>query len=191
MKICKDCNKEKDLIDFYKNINYSDGLVPWCKKCSKERSDKKRELDPPYVILQRKQRKAILDKRRLEFAKAMKEDSSEIDEKVISKEKSLINELNPRFLIYKRDGYLCYTCGGYGFNLDADQITLDHIYPKSLGGEDTASNLVTMCKRCNSKKSFNIEIDKILKCLEHVNKRNEEFKIPSNMKVGGFSKRNT
>lgn len=190
MKICKDCNEEKNLIDFYKNISYSDGLVPWCKKCSKARSDKKREIEPPYLAQLRKERKAILDKRRLQFAKAIKEDESKINEKIITKEKSLINELNPRFLLYKRDGYLCYECGDYGFNLNADQITLDHIYPKSLGGEDTASNLVTMCKSCNSKKCANIEIDKILKCLEHVNKRNEEFKIPSNLRVGGFSKRN-
>ncbi len=29
-------------------------------------------------------------------------------------------------------------------------LQLDHLTPRSLGGEDTASNLVLACKRCNA-----------------------------------------
>ena len=33
--------------------------------------------------------------------------------------------------------------------LDLDGATLDHVYPVSLGGPDTAGNIVTACAPCN------------------------------------------
>ena len=32
-------------------------------------------------------------------------------------------------------------------------LTLDHVFPKSKGGEDSGDNLVYVCKSCNSSKS--------------------------------------
>ncbi len=48
--------------------------------------------------------------------------------------------------IFKRDGYRCQYCGAI------DNLTLDHVIPKSRGGSSTWDNLVTACKTCNSKK---------------------------------------
>ena len=48
--------------------------------------------------------------------------------------------------VYKRDGYRCVYCG------NRDGLTLDHVMPKSRGGRDTWTNLVTACMRCNAKK---------------------------------------
>lgn len=48
--------------------------------------------------------------------------------------------------IFKRDGYRCQYCGA------TDNLTLDHVIPKSRGGSSTWDNLVTACKTCNSKK---------------------------------------
>jgi 5-methylcytosine-specific restriction endonuclease McrA len=45
--------------------------------------------------------------------------------------------------IFRRDGFEC------GYCLSKEDLTLDHIMPKSRGGGDTWSNLVTCCKRCN------------------------------------------
>ena len=48
--------------------------------------------------------------------------------------------------IFKRDGMKCVYCGS------KDNLTLDHVVPKSGGGRDTWDNLVTACQKCNSRK---------------------------------------
>jgi 5-methylcytosine-specific restriction endonuclease McrA len=49
--------------------------------------------------------------------------------------------------IFARDDYQCQYCGITGRDL-----TIDHIVPKRMGGPATWENLVTCCRRCNSKK---------------------------------------
>lgn len=44
-------------------------------------------------------------------------------------------------------GRKCAYCG-----VHSDQLTLDHIHPKTKGGEDLATNIVPACKRCNHEK---------------------------------------
>lgn len=48
--------------------------------------------------------------------------------------------------IYKRDGFDCVYCG------KSEDLTLDHVIPRSKGGRDSWHNLVTCCKRCNTLK---------------------------------------
>lgn len=48
--------------------------------------------------------------------------------------------------IFKRDNYECQYCG---VNRD---LTLDHVMPRSRGGRSNWKNLVTACKRCNTRK---------------------------------------
>ena len=43
-------------------------------------------------------------------------------------------------------GRVCNYCGS------AENLALDHIFPKKLGGQDNAENLVLACKKCNSSK---------------------------------------
>jgi 5-methylcytosine-specific restriction endonuclease McrA len=49
--------------------------------------------------------------------------------------------------ILRRDGYKCQYCGRGDVTL-----TIDHIVPKSKGGDDTWENLVAACVNCNNKK---------------------------------------
>ncbi|GCL36887.1 HNH endonuclease [Sphaerospermopsis reniformis] len=49
--------------------------------------------------------------------------------------------------ILHRDGHTCQYCGYTG-----DELTLDHVMPRSRGGGDTWENIVTACVRCNVKK---------------------------------------
>jgi len=51
--------------------------------------------------------------------------------------------------VYRRDNYSCVYCGESRRKL----LTLDHLVPKSKGGENTWQNLVTACKKCNNIKS--------------------------------------
>jgi len=48
-----------------------------------------------------------------------------------------------------RDRYVCQYCGK---PLKSQEVTLDHIVPKSRGGESNWENLATCCPRCNVKK---------------------------------------
>ncbi len=49
--------------------------------------------------------------------------------------------------ILRRDGYTCQYCGRKG-----NDMTVDHVIPRSQGGEDSWENLVCACTSCNSKK---------------------------------------
>lgn len=55
-----------------------------------------------------------------------------------------------RAQVYDRDGRACVACGA------ASDLSLDHIYPHSLGGEDTLENLRTLCRSCNSTKGARV-----------------------------------
>ena len=48
--------------------------------------------------------------------------------------------------IFKRDGYKCGYCGS------SRNLTIDHIVPRSKGGDNSWTNLVTCCSRCNNEK---------------------------------------
>jgi len=48
-----------------------------------------------------------------------------------------------------RDRYTCQYCGRARKSYD---LTLDHVVPRSLGGDNCWENLVTACRRCNIKK---------------------------------------
>jgi CRISPR/Cas system Type II protein with McrA/HNH and RuvC-like nuclease domain len=45
--------------------------------------------------------------------------------------------------IFKRDKSTCQYCGS------KKHLTIDHVMPRSRGGENTWANLVTCCSRCN------------------------------------------
>ncbi len=49
--------------------------------------------------------------------------------------------------ILRRDGHKCMYCGA-----TSTSLTVDHIMPKSRGGEDSWENLISACLRCNNRK---------------------------------------
>lgn len=51
-----------------------------------------------------------------------------------------------RALIYQRDDHTCQYCGSQ------KKLTIDHIVPRSRGGQDTWENMVVACSACNTKK---------------------------------------
>jgi 5-methylcytosine-specific restriction endonuclease McrA len=55
-----------------------------------------------------------------------------------------------RLGVLRRDNYICGYCGEKG---TAQDMTHDHILPRSRGGLDEWSNAITACKSCNSLKA--------------------------------------
>ena len=55
----------------------------------------------------------------------------------------------PNVLI--RDRYTCAYCG----KVDKKHMTVDHVLPKALGGENSWENCTAACKECNNKKGNN------------------------------------
>lgn len=50
-----------------------------------------------------------------------------------------------RATVFQRDDHRCQYCGSHAENLD-------HVVPRSQGGEHSWSNVVAACRRCNTKK---------------------------------------
>ena len=51
-----------------------------------------------------------------------------------------------RFNVFLRDGFSCQYCGS------PDDLTFDHVVPRSKGGRTTWENIVTACAPCNLRK---------------------------------------
>ncbi|MDZ7695797.1 MAG: HNH endonuclease [Deltaproteobacteria bacterium] len=51
--------------------------------------------------------------------------------------------------IYARDKYCCQYCGR---KFPVEDLSYDHVIPKSRGGKTVWTNIVTACMRCNRKK---------------------------------------
>ncbi len=63
--------------------------------------------------------------------------------------RNFIKMVFSRNAVFKRDNYECQYCAKW---LTFQQATIDHIIPKSRGGNNTFENCVTACHECNEKK---------------------------------------
>ncbi|QDG54222.1 HNH endonuclease [Persicimonas caeni] len=51
--------------------------------------------------------------------------------------------------VYRRDGFSCQYCG---VRFRKEELTFDHVLPRSRGGATNWTNIVTSCKPCNRTK---------------------------------------
>lgn len=58
--------------------------------------------------------------------------------------------LRTRLFVFGRDGRRCTQCGA------ADDLTIDHVFPRALGGTHDEANLQTLCRSCNSRKGARV-----------------------------------
>jgi 5-methylcytosine-specific restriction endonuclease McrA len=54
-----------------------------------------------------------------------------------------------RFNVFLRDRFTCQYCGHHG---SAEELTFDHVVPRSRGGRTSWQNVVTACSPCNLRK---------------------------------------
>lgn len=58
-----------------------------------------------------------------------------------------------RAAVYARDEYRCRHCGTF------ENLSIDHIHPRSKGGADSFDNYQTLCRPCNSRKGARLELE--------------------------------
>jgi 5-methylcytosine-specific restriction endonuclease McrA len=74
-----------------------------------------------------------------------------------------------RLNVYLRDNYTCQYCyKSFRFS----ELTFDHVYPVSKGGETSWENIVTCCKKCNSSKGAKLLNETNFKLLKKPKKPN-------------------
>lgn len=76
--------------------------------------------------------------------------------------------------ILRRDNFQCQYCG-----ITSNNLTIDHIIPKSRGGTDSWDNLVAACNSCNNKKGNQTPEEAGLKLLHKPRKPNHILFIRS------------
>lgn len=84
-------------------------------------------------------------RRKIQRTKLAKEYGLQLPD-VISKRASK----RTRYLVLKRDNFTCQNCGGKAPQV---QLEVDHVTPRSKGGDDSLRNLTTLCSDCNRGKS--------------------------------------
>ena len=85
----------------------------------------------------------------------IEEISKSISKKGYTKYQRSIMSNDLREAIKQRDNYTCCKCGNSVYKEPNLLLEVDHIIPISKGGKTEASNLQTLCWRCNRKKSNN------------------------------------
>jgi len=90
-------------------------------------------------------------------------DTSSIDTPVLKPSKpKKANHSFPKinhFEIFARDGFRCRYCGRTPQE-DGIKLCVEHIVPKSQGGDDCTANLITACYNCNTSKRNKILLGK-------------------------------
>lgn len=61
-----------------------------------------------------------------------------------------------RFNVFLRDAWQCQYCSGH---FRTDELTFDHVIPRSRGGRTSWTNIVTSCQTCNRKKGSHMPYD--------------------------------
>lgn len=74
--------------------------------------------------------------------------------------------------IIKRDGKDCHYCGRTTVRSDAERLnrfpTVEHVLPRSLGGENSIENYVLACYKCNQKRGSHLFYCDCRECQEKI-----------------------
>ena len=90
-----------------------------------------------------------------------------------------------KYFVFLRDGFSCIYCGESPIRNPETVLEVEHVIPKSKGGEDRMSNLVTSCRQCNGSKTS----DKLPQSLQNeilseIERRNKNSGIDGKIHIG-------
>jgi len=74
--------------------------------------------------------------------------------------------------ILRRDKFTCQYCEKV---LSSSEYTIDHLIPRSRGGKNTWKNLVTSCRKCNTKKANRTPKEANMKLLKEPKEPTRDF----------------
>ncbi len=77
--------------------------------------------------------------------------------------------------IYARDCNICQYCGK---KFQTHELSLDHIIPRSRGGENNWMNIVCACLRCNMKKAARTPVEANMRLIRQPFKPSQPFQLP-------------
>ncbi|WP_411869310.1 HNH endonuclease [Vulcanococcus limneticus] len=83
--------------------------------------------------------------------------------------------------VFHRDGHRCQYCGRSG-----EPLSIDHVIPRSRGGQDVWENVTTACLRCNVHKGSRTprEAGMVLACTPHRPSSSLVFEATRQMEAG-------
>lgn len=88
--------------------------------------------------------------------------------------------------VFKRDRYTCQYCG---CQPGSEELTIDHVVPRSHGGETTWENCVLACVNCNSRKAARTPSQARMKLLkEAVRPKWKPFYAMQSIRIDSWSR---
>jgi 5-methylcytosine-specific restriction endonuclease McrA len=138
--VCKHCNKEYGIETKLNNLSVVHQINNYCSvQCNEQLKN----------INRKKHQKISRVKRRNKYGRLEKD-------KEIAKYYGIKYETISRSIVFRKHNYVCASCGVKCVHPNKDNYnqsnaaTLDHIIPKSRGGEHTYNNVTLLCRSCNS-----------------------------------------
>lgn len=160
MKTCSGCKKSKPLTDFGKMASAKDGLQGYCKSCKsskyKEWAENNSERNKTRQAEWKRENRDQLAAYQREWTANNLDRAREINRRKYHKRRSLTKDtMIPGIwkLLIEAYGEACLKCGS------DDILTIDHIKPIALGGDNSFENLQILCKSCNSSKGHRSCVD--------------------------------
>lgn len=166
MKICSKCGVEKNIEEFIKSKKSQSGYGSWCLQCNRDSSKKwQQENKEKYLLASREWKKNHKEHNSFYNKNWKKNNISKVREWCNKNlERLRVNASNRRAKIKANGGRItlqqwnelkrfygnmCLCCGRKEPEIS---LSLDHVFPISLGGEHNISNAQPLCVSCNCKK---------------------------------------
>lgn len=127
---CIGCRKAKFFVDF--------DQYPVCADCQKWEEHRYKETHSETYMIRQIEKNVSHNGRREGFIGKIANAVSKYKKQPIPPE--------IRWAVWERDNFTCKHCGS------RKNLSVDHIFPESKGGETTIENCQTLCKSCNSRK---------------------------------------
>lgn len=139
-KVCMQCGRELPLTQYSPNAQQKDGYHCYCKKCQKER------------VKQSQKKKKYTDVIGWRASQMVYQANNGAEKKLKTA------EVRDMLLQHLMDTDGCCPRCGKTYNLVAKDVanqstvSIDHIKPKSKGGENVVENIQFLCMNCNERK---------------------------------------